>query len=119
MCEVRNKHTKESSVKIGYTSNILQRIEQLERTNIHYEYHDFRLFKHKTKNIGYWYDEQKIHNNNGKYLARINRYSMAQGYTECYEIAYKHALVKQLSKLGYNCVYDSTEQPPQPPMFEW
>jgi hypothetical protein len=120
MCTVQNKHTKELSVKVGYTSNILQRMKQLERSNIHYEYSGFRLFEHKSKTIGYWYDEQKIHSNNKKYLARIDRNSMPDGYTECYEWGHQYDLISQLTYFGYSCVYDeSTYQPPQTPMFQW
>ncbi|HDC4282892.1 GIY-YIG nuclease family protein [Enterobacter cloacae] len=120
MCNVRNKHTKECSVKLGYTSNILERIKQLERSNIHYEYSDFRLFKHESKIIGYLFDEQRIHIRNRKYLAGISREVMPVGYTECYEWGYQYDLVNQLTYLGYSCVYDeSTYQPPQTPMFQW
>lgn len=120
MCTVQNKHTKELSVKVGYTSNILQRIKQLERSNIHYEYSGFRLFEHKSKIIGYLFDEQRIHVRNRKYLAGISREAMPVGYTECYEWGYQYDLISQLTYLGYICVYDeSTYQPPQTPMFQW
>ncbi|MDX6895896.1 GIY-YIG nuclease family protein [Klebsiella pneumoniae] len=120
MCNVRNKHTKENCVKIGYTSNILQRIKQLEKSNVHYEYSDFRLFKHQSKIIGYLFDEQRIHVRNRKYLAGISRDSMPVGYTECYEWGYQNDLVNQLTNLGYSCVYEeSTYQAPQTPMFQW
>ncbi len=121
MCNVQNKYTKESSVKIGFTENILQRMRQLERKNIHYEYSDFRLFKHVSKSTGYWFDEQTIHRNNKRYSALISKQSMPEGYTECYEWGYQYDLYNQLSKLGYTCVYKESDTPlvQQTPMFQW
>lgn len=104
MCYVQNIHTKESCIKLGYTSNIEARIKQLQQRNKHYIFTEFLLFKHSTKKYGYLRDEKMIHLKNRKYLAGINSYSMPVGHTECYEYGYGYELVEQLYKLGYHCV---------------
>jgi len=121
MCNVKNIHTGSCYVKLGYTSDILKRMDQLEKRNIHYEYSHFRLFKHDVKSIGYIHDEQKIHNANIKYRVAVKRDSMPEGYTECYEYGFTDVLVRQLSKLNYKCVFDHEvyQQEKVQPMFEW
>ncbi|MHA1069243.1 GIY-YIG nuclease family protein [Enterobacter ludwigii] len=119
MCYVQNIHTKESCIKLGYTSNIEERMKQLQQRNEHYQYSDYLLFKHKTKSTGYLRDEQLIHLKNRKYLAGIKRYAMPEGYSECYEFGYGFELVDHLRSLGYECVNVEPEVKPQNAMFTW
>lgn len=121
MVQVRNIHTGTCYVKLGYTSNILKRMQQLQNRNKHYEYTKYQLFQHSKKKIGYIHDEQKIHRTNKNNNAGVKREWMPEGYTECYESYYSNDLVLQLSKLDYVCVYNEQEHYGEriKPMFEW
>ena len=121
VCRVRNRHTGNTYVKVGYTSDILRRMLELEKRNPHFEYYHYQLYEHHTKKIGYFFDEQTIHRLNIKNRALINRDAMPEGRTECYESFYITDLVNQLNNLGYQCVYDEVEasKPKPASMFEW
>ncbi|RWT36261.1 hypothetical protein DN619_31665 [Klebsiella michiganensis] len=115
----RNIHTGERYIKVGYTANIIQRIEQLQKRNKHFEYSHVKLFKHNKKLLGYIHDEQRIHRANTKYRANLKRDVMPEGNTECYESYHTSCIINQLSKLGYVCVYDEQEETKPQLMFEW
>lgn len=120
LVKVQNKHTGDVFVKLGYTGEILRRRKELSARNEHYEYSEYILFRHDNKSKGYFYDEQTIHDVSSPYRARINRYAMPDGYTECYEYAYIYTLIECLHTLGYRSVYDELPESVQPPqMFAW
>jgi len=120
MIHVKNIHTGNLYIKLGYTSDILRRMEELAKRNTHYEYSNIQLYQHSKKILGYIHDEQKIHSTHKKNRAYIKRDSMPEGYTECYDSYYKNDLVKHFRYLGYLCVYDEYyESTKEQPMFEW
>ena len=108
MAKVRNVHTGTWYVKLGYSSNVVQRLEQLISHNIHFEYSEFQIFEHENRLLGYIHDERRIHNLYSRFRAGISKETMPDGSTECYEYYYKTDLTKTLAKLGYKCIYDET-----------
>lgn len=118
MITIINIFTKEHYIKLGYSANIEQRIKQLEKGNKYFEIQSIKLYRHKTKNIGYFFDEQIIHNENATNRTRFTKDVMPLGRTECYESFYCHELLSSLSRLGYICVFDTDEEANEP-MFVW
>lgn len=118
---VRNIHTNEHCYKVGYTSSIIERLEQLQKRNVHFEYSNIKLYKHASKSMGYIHDEQRIHTANKNYRKIISREAMKEGFTECYELYSYGSIYNQLTKLGYTCIYDEVEtmKPKVTPMFVW
>jgi len=122
VCRLTNKWTHNTYVKVGYTSNIMQRVESLANANPNYTYSGWQLYQHKTKLIGYKHDEQRLHKNNrDKRAIYVNKSIMPNGFTECYEAGYRDELIKNLTKMGYHKVYDEAEYPKSKPtpMFVW
>lgn len=116
---VTNRYTREHYVKVGYSADVLKRMEQLERKNVHYEYSNCMLFKHTKKQIGYIHDEQLVHRMNKKNRTYLKD-SMPEGHSECYEYWLLNELIQLLTKLSYVCVYNESQPVPiQVPMFVW
>lgn len=107
---IRNPQSGTTFVKFGYTNNIERRLTQL-RKGIHsnFELIELRLFKHKTKNIGYLSYEKRLHEKFISERQYVDRSIMSVGYTECYESGYRQMIEHYLTKEGFICVYDEIE----------
>ncbi|POE40248.1 GIY-YIG nuclease family protein [Pectobacterium odoriferum] len=120
IAKVRNIHTGTCYVKLGYSSNVIQRMKQLITHNIHFEYSEFQLFEHESKLIGYIHDERRVHNLFSRFRAGIRKNVMPDGNTECYDSLYRHDITTQLEKIGYHCIYDEAVEVMNPVnMFIW
>ncbi|HFI6347902.1 GIY-YIG nuclease family protein [Escherichia coli] len=113
-----NRHTGNNAIKLGFTTNPSQRLQQLCKRNKHWQYSAMAVFKHPTKNY-VKDDEQRIHEHFKR--DRISSsYSFSESPTEHYNSYIDVDIFNTLIKLGYEWVNAPIQQQvPQSAMFEW
>ncbi|EOU9592097.1 GIY-YIG nuclease family protein [Klebsiella aerogenes] len=107
-----------STIKVGYTDDPIRRLKQLRRKNKNFEYSDMALFKHKTKQLYYRYDEEALHEKNRFHSVRLGKDSLPDGHTEHYDIDYMPDLYDQIIGMGYYWLNEPV-QTNENAMFAW
>ncbi|WP_152064235.1 GIY-YIG nuclease family protein [Escherichia coli] len=113
-----NRHSGNTAIKLGFTTNPSKRLATLRQRNKHWEYSDMAVFKHPTKSY-VKIDEQRIHEHFKR--ERISSsYSFSESPTEHYNSYMDNDIYNTLLKLGYVWVNQPVpQQVPQSAMFEW
>lgn len=99
-----------STIKVGYTTNPTKRLKELRSRNKYFEYSEMVLFKHKTKQLYYRYDEEALHEKNRYHSVNVGKDTIPDGYTEHYESYYMPNLYYQLVQMGYYWINEPQEQ---------